>query len=77
MKNKKIGSSIPFGLAFLLASIAEIIFPMFGKNPPIAKKSVMATGTNRTVSTQKARDELGWKSIVTYPLSMQHIKESL
>lgn len=77
MKSKKIGSSIPFGLAFLLASIAEIIFPMFGKNPPIAKKSVMATGTNRTVSTQKARDELGWKSIVTYPLSMQHIKESL
>ncbi len=77
MKNKRLGSSIPFWLAYSLASFAEIIFPLFGKNPPIAKKSAKATGTNRTVSTHKAKTELGWKSEINYQESMRRIKESL
>jgi len=77
MKGKTIGSSIPFWLAYSLASVAEIVFPLFGKNPPLAKKSAKATGTNRTVSTQKAITELGWKSEVSYKESMKRIKESL
>ena len=77
MKNKTVGSSIPFGVAYTIASIAEIVFPLFGKNPPLAKKSVQATGMNRTISTEKARTELGWKSIINYEESMQRIKESL
>ena len=77
MKGKTTGSSIPFPIAYGLASIAEIVFPLFGKNPPLAKKSVKATGTNRTISTQKARKELGWTSLITYEDSMRRIKESL
>ncbi len=77
MKNKTVGSSIPFRIAYTAASIAEAIFPIFGKNPPLAKKSVKATGTNRVVSTEKARTELGWKSAVTYEESMKRIKEHL
>ncbi|HRH57576.1 MAG TPA: NAD-dependent epimerase/dehydratase family protein [Chitinophagales bacterium] len=77
MKGKKIGSSIPFWLAYSLASFAEFIFPLFGKNPPIAKKSAQATGRNRLVSTKKAQAELGWKSLITYEESMRRIKESL
>ena len=77
MKGKKISNSIPFTLAFLLASIAEILFPLFGKNPPLAKKSAIATGTNRLVSTEKAKTLLGWTSKISYPISMQRIKESL
>ncbi len=77
MKNKTIGSSIPFWLAYSVASVAEVVFPLFGKNPPLAKKSVKATGTNRMISTQKARAELGWKSEINYEESMQRIKESL
>ena len=77
MKGKKVGSSIPFGLAYLMASIAEIIFPLFGKNPPIAKKSAQATGRNRLVSTLKAQKELGWKSLITYKESMRSIQESM
>jgi nucleoside-diphosphate-sugar epimerase len=53
------------------------VFPLFGKNPPLAKKSVQATGMNRTISTEKARTELGWKSSINYEESMQRIKESL
>ena len=77
IKGKTVGSSLPFELAYSIASIAEIVFPLFGKNPPLAKKSVKATGTNRTISTQKARKELGWKSEITYEESMRRIKESL
>ncbi len=77
MKNKKIGSSIPFSLAYTVATLAEKVFPIFGKNPPIAKKSVQATGSNRVVSTQKARTELGWSSIITYQESMCRIQDSL
>ncbi len=77
LKNKKPGSSIPFWLAYSLAAVAETVFPVFGKNPPLAKKSAKATGTNRTISTLKARTELGWTSIITYEESMQRIKESL
>jgi nucleoside-diphosphate-sugar epimerase len=77
MKGKKVGSSMPFGLAYFIASIAEFIFPLFGKNPPIAKKSAKATGTNRTVSTQKAKNELDWNSTITYKESMKRIKDSL
>ncbi|MFN8283534.1 MAG: NAD-dependent epimerase/dehydratase family protein [Chitinophagales bacterium] len=76
-KGKKPGGSIPFSVAYTVASIAEIVFPLFGKNPPLAKKSAKATGTDRTVSTQKARTELGWTSVISYKESMQKIKESL
>lgn len=77
MKDKKVGSSIPFWLAYSLAAMAEVVFPFFGKTPPLAKKSAQATGRNRTVSTQKARTELGWKSTITYKESMKRIRESL
>lgn len=77
MKGKTVGSSIPFWLAYSLASVAEFIFPLFGKHPPIAKKSAQATGRNRLVSTQKARTELDWTSVVSYKESMQRIKDSL
>lgn len=77
MKGKKLSGSMPYSLAYFIASIAEIIFPLFGKKPPLAKKSAQATGKNRTVSTQKARSELGWTSAKTYEQCMQEIKESL
>ena len=76
-QHKKIGSSIPYGFAYFFASISEKVFPFFGKNPPIAKKSVQATGTNRTVSTKKAQEELGWKSYISYQQSMERIKNSI
>jgi len=75
IKNKNVEQSFPFRLAYTIATIAEFIFPIFGKAPPLAKKSVQATGTNRTVSTEKARKELGWRSDISYPESMRRIKE--
>ncbi len=77
IKGRKVTTSLSFNIAYLLATAAEIIFPIFGKNPPLAKKSVKATGTNRTVSAEKARKELGWSSKISYQASMQNIKNSL
>lgn len=77
IKNKTVTASIPYKVAYFAAVVAEFIFPLFGKKPPIAKKSVQATGINRTISTQKARTELGWKSQINYATSMQKIKESI
>lgn len=77
MKDKKLGRSIPYWIAYPAAYLSEIIFPMLGKTPPLAKKSVKATGTDRTISTQKAQTELGWTSIISYQESMKRIKESL
>jgi nucleoside-diphosphate-sugar epimerase len=77
IKGRKINASLPYGIAYLLAVTAEFIFPIFGKNPPLAKKSVKATGTNRTVSTEKARKELGWHSAVSYEASMKNIRKSI
>lgn len=75
IKEKKPGSSIPFGIAYSLAGLAEFLFPLFGKKPPLAKKSAQATGRNRTVSTKKAQTELGWRSAISYEESMKRIKE--
>ena len=72
-KNKKVTASLPFWLVYRVAAVAEIIFPLLGKRPPFAKKSTKATGRDRTVSTKKARTELGWTSAVTYTQSMQRI----
>lgn len=77
MKGKSVGSSIPYPLAYFVATISEKVFPLFGKTPPIAKKSVQATGTNRIVSTQKSQTELGWTSKISYQESMQRIRDSL
>lgn len=75
--NHQVKSSIPYFIVYPLASVIEFIFPLFGKVPPITKKSVKATGSNRTVSTLKAQKELGWKSKHTYNDCMQRIKLGL
>jgi nucleoside-diphosphate-sugar epimerase len=77
MAGKKLKGSIPYNLAYFFAILAEFIFPKFNKKPPLAKKSVQATGSDRRVDTSKARKLLGWNPSVDYSLSMQRIKASL
>lgn len=73
IKGMKIEKNIPFFIAYPLAAIAEKIFPLLGKKPPIAKKSAKATGSDRRVNCTKARTKLDWKSEVNYEQSMQSI----
>jgi len=75
MKGAKIESSIPFALAYPIATAAEFIFPLMGKKPPIAKKSAKATGSDRRVDCSKARNLLQWKSQIQYKESMDAIQK--
>ena len=77
MKGLKPKGKIPRPLALTVARISEKIFPLFGKTPPLSAKSVIATGSDRRVSAQKARTLLGWESHVGYAETMQAIRKSL
>ena len=72
---QKPSGSTPKFLAFGMASVFEKVFPLFGANPPISKKAVMATGSDRRVITAKAQNELGWSSKVSYQQSMDKIRK--
>lgn len=63
--------------ALLLARVMNVIFPIFGKQPPLGIKSVIATSSDRRVIVQKARKELQWESKVTYQQAMDKIRKSL
>lgn len=69
--------SIPKNIALGLANIMNVVFPIFGKTPPISAKSIMATGSDRSVDATKARRELNWESKVNYAEAMEKIKQSL
>ncbi|MCO5231502.1 MAG: NAD(P)-dependent oxidoreductase [Chitinophagales bacterium] len=77
LKGYKIKGSMSKSTALVLAKILGVLFPLFGKNPPISVKSIMATGSDRRVNMSKARNELQWKSTVTYKELMEKIKMSL
>lgn len=72
---RKPAGSVPKPIALMLAGLLEQVMPLLGKKPTISRKAVMATGSDRRVSTKKARTELGWSSRVSYQQSMQKIRE--
>ncbi len=77
MKGYRPKGNISKKTALRLAKIMGKTFPVFGVNPPISPKSIMATGSDRRVDCSKAKKELNWKSQVTYEEAMQKIKNSL
>lgn len=77
MKGLQPKGNIPQSVALVLAKNMEKIFLYFNMKPPISLKSVLATSANRKVIVKKARQQLGWKSKISYQESMRKIKESL
>jgi nucleoside-diphosphate-sugar epimerase len=71
---RKPSGNMPKSIALPVATLMEKLLPMLGKKPPISKKAVLATGSDRRTNTQKARSELGWSSTVSYQASMQKIE---
>lgn len=65
--------SIPYKLIYPAAVVMEAVANLSGKKPLIAKKSLQAIGTDRRVSTEKAKQELGWRSVYGYAETMQYI----
>lgn len=77
MKGLKPKGSILRPIALTMARVAEFVFPLFGKQPPLSVKSVVATSTERRVDVSKARNELGWQSQTSYQDAMSEIRQSL
>jgi nucleoside-diphosphate-sugar epimerase len=71
---RKPSGNMPKAIALPAAALMEKLLPLLGKKPPISRKAVMATGSDRRVSTQKARRELGWSSKISYQDSMKRIE---
>lgn len=77
MKGYQPKGTISRNTALFLAKITNVIFPIFGKQPPLGIKSVIATSSDRRVIVKKARTELQWESKVSYAESMEKIRRSL
>jgi nucleoside-diphosphate-sugar epimerase len=75
MVGKKPSLSIPYKLIYPVAVLMEAVANITGKKPLVAKKSLQAIGTDRRISTAKAKNDLGWKSVYGYPETMQYIRD--
>ena len=65
---------IPEGAALLVASLAERLFPLLGKVPPVSRKNMESTLADRVFSVEKAREELGFDPEVD---PVQGLKETV
>ncbi|MCW7753365.1 SDR family NAD(P)-dependent oxidoreductase [Desulfobotulus sp. H1] len=74
---KSTTASLPVGLAWKLGGAAEWLSGLTGKRPPISRISAAIMGMDHSVSTQRAKEELGWQSRVSYNESMEKIRSHL
>jgi nucleoside-diphosphate-sugar epimerase len=51
---------VPEWAALAIASLAENIFTLFGKIPPVSRKNIESTLADRVFSIEKARKEIGF-----------------
>lgn len=55
---------VPEWTALSVGSLAEKIFPLIGKVPPVSRKNIESTLADRVFSIEKAKRELGFKPII-------------
>jgi nucleoside-diphosphate-sugar epimerase len=66
-------SSVPFGLAWAVATVSDLLIKPFGIKVDITRHSVGLIGRANDVDTSRARRELGWKTRVPYEAAMKKI----
>jgi nucleoside-diphosphate-sugar epimerase len=75
MVGKKPAGSLPYPVAWILASIVERIFTPLGLRPPITRLAIATMGRDNDVDNSKAKQELGWQTRVSYPEAMDTIQK--
>jgi nucleoside-diphosphate-sugar epimerase len=63
---KKPAFSVSFKQAFFMAALAELAFLPFGKRPPFTPYAVTLVGEDNHMDCTRAREELGWRTRVTW-----------
>jgi 2-alkyl-3-oxoalkanoate reductase len=70
---KKPGPAIPYRTARAFAWVCDMVFTPLGIRPPITRMSVDIMGRDMDVDNALAKEELGWKTSVSYPEAMLKI----
>lgn len=65
--------SIPYLPARALGGLFDLICTPLGIRPPISRMAIDITGRDNDVDNSLAKQELGWKTTVTYPEGLQAI----
>ena len=66
MIGKKPMGALSFKLAWRLGSMIQAAFLPFGVRPPITAQGVGIMGADNDVSNRRAKDELGWRTRVSW-----------
>lgn len=66
-------SSIPFPLAWVVATLMDVFIKPFGIKIDTTRHTVGLTGRANDVSTSKAQQELGWVTRISYQEAMARI----
>lgn len=73
---KKPGFSIPTRLAWPLSHVVEAAYlPFYPANPPMTRMAVGVMGFDNDVDCTRARQELGWRTRVTYREAMEAVTD--
>ncbi len=72
---KKPTGSLPYFLAWTIATVAEKLTTPLGIRPPATRLAIAIMGRDNDVDTSKARKELGWQTTMSYPEAMKQIED--
>nr|MDO8087441.1 hypothetical protein [Candidatus Sigynarchaeum springense] len=75
MLGKPLPSSIPFGIAWNLARINEKFAELFHAKTLLTRHMIGMIGRDLDVDVTRTKNELGWRTRVTYEAEMARIAE--
>jgi nucleoside-diphosphate-sugar epimerase len=67
--------SVPYSLAYALASLFELLAVVSKKPPILTRFAVVAVGGSRTYSIEKAKEELGYQPIISLEEGLKQLGE--
>jgi len=73
MIGKAPGFNIPFSVAWTAGVLFEAVLTPLKIRPPVTRLAAGVMGRDNDVDTTKARTELGWQTVVSYPEAMRRI----
>lgn len=70
---KRPAFSVPYCIAWHVAPLVERVCTSFGWRPPATRHTLSIMGRDLDLDTTRAREELGWKSRISYEEAMKRI----
>lgn len=64
---------VPLGLVKVVAAVSEWVMPVFGKKPLVTRAALQLIGEEVTVCDKRAREEIGYQSLISIDAGMQDL----